>query len=170
MTEQPALSADEVEFATRGYCGDVAAEIAEITGWRTVILTGDGQAWTHAAVRTDTGAILDASGASDGDHILNDDAYYDAFDSDELDDGEVWLCDYPAALLRTSDLTPEGEAHAAEIARRIVDWAVEQGHGGAPRARQVAVGAREQNRVARGVPAGGQFVAVERAEATISLR
>ena len=173
MTDQPPLSAADAEFATRGHCGDVAAEIAALTGWETVILTGDGEAWTHAAVRTDTGSILDASGVSDGGHILNDDFFYESFQPEELEDGEVWLADYPADLLRTDELTPDAAELAARIARDIVRWAVEQGHGGAPRAPQTAPAApsaREQGRVARGVPAGGQFAAVERAEAAISLR
>lgn len=169
MSDQPALSTDDVEFATRGHCGDVAAEIAALTGWQTVILTGDGQAWTHAAVRTDTGAIIDASGASDGSHILNDDVYYGAFAPDELDDGEVWLAEHPAEQLRTGDLTAAGNALAARIARDIVAWAVDHGHS-ARRAREARVGAREQGRVARGVPAGGQFVGVDRAEAAVVLR
>ena len=121
------LGEDDIDYATRGACGLVAMQLSEATGWPVVVLTtSDHQLWVHAAVRTPSGMVIDASGASaGGQHILDDDVFYGSFEEDELalSDGEVWLADVPAGVA----IEDRTEDRADRIAGQLQAWAIKQG-------------------------------------------
>lgn len=130
------LGSEDVAFGRDGACGDIAAELHTLTGWQVVILTpddGENDAWVHAAVRTPSGDVLDATGVSPGgQHLLDDDGFYEAFTADELAaaDGEVTLVDVPAARVDTRQFATDPE-RIARIARELHTWAIEHGLAGA---------------------------------------
>lgn len=127
------LDASDMEFATEGACGLVAGALHRLTGWELRILCTDGEGWVHACVITDRGQYIDATGASTGRHIIDDQKYYDAFEPEDVEDAEPDL--HPSDLewvefFHDKD-SPETRARANRIAATLAEWAVERGHGSA---------------------------------------
>lgn len=125
--QESPLSEEDVARYTGGDCNHLAVALQERLGdgWKPVILTVDGHGWTHVAVQDSTGRVLDATGISDGDHILYDERYTDAFTEEELETAdEVWLAPMPdgeQAFIRQGFENAD-KADAYRVADELVAW------------------------------------------------
>lgn len=120
------LSEEDINRFTGGDCNHLAQRLYERLGWEPVIITTDGTGWTHVGVRSPEGTVLDASGISDGSHILNDDRYYDAFSDEELEDADdVVLAPMPEgerAFIAEEYAAFEDRETVERVADELITW------------------------------------------------
>lgn len=125
--QESPLSEADVDRYIGGDCNHLAVALRERLGdeWEPVILTADGHGWTHCALRHPDGRVVDASGLSDGDHILNDDRFVGAFSDEELEDADdIWLDTMPDDEQKFiySDFENADKADAYRVADELTAW------------------------------------------------
>lgn len=120
------LADGDIDRFTGGDCNHLAQRLHERLGWEPVIITTDGTGWTHVGVRSPEGLVLDASGVSDGSHIVNDDRYYDAFSDEELEaSDDAYLTAMPEserAFLADEYAGFEDRETVERVADELIAW------------------------------------------------
>jgi hypothetical protein len=129
--QESPLDEQDISDFTGGDCNHLAQRLHERLGWEPVIITTDGHGWTHAAVRGPDGHVLDATGISDGDHILNDDRYADAFTDEELEAADdILLTEMPPTereFIATEFQTYSDRDRVERVADQLISWLDDMG-------------------------------------------
>lgn len=92
------LSDKEIDKYIYSMCGEFAIALYDeltkrgLKGLNFAILTTDGESenygWVHVCVQHGKDVFIDAYGWGNGDHILDNDVYYDSFETSEIEDAE----------------------------------------------------------------------------------